>query len=72
VVSTSLRFLSVALRDFIDRPIEEEIGADVLNEIEYLLQIALESLYESPRERAETREHGAVRIATDIVERARG
>ncbi len=55
-MSASVRNLEIALHEFVDRPLEEEITGLELFDIESLLNIALESLYESPAERSKSRE----------------
>ncbi len=52
-MSQSLRNLRAALREFIDRPLEEEIEVRDQLDTADLLECALDSLYESPAEREE-------------------
>jgi hypothetical protein len=51
-MSQSLRALKAAVREFIDRPTEEEIDPDDLRDVVEALDGELEKLYESPEERA--------------------
>jgi molybdopterin converting factor small subunit len=51
-MSQSLRTLKAAVREFVNRPTEEEIDPDELHDVVEALEGELEKLYETPEERA--------------------
>jgi molybdopterin converting factor small subunit len=51
-MSQSLRTLKTAVREFVNRPTEEEIDVNELRDVVDELDGELEKLYESPEERA--------------------
>jgi len=52
-VSSSLSYLRVALREFIDRPLDEEVDLRDQLDVADLLEGALDSLYQTRAEREE-------------------
>jgi molybdopterin converting factor small subunit len=51
-MSQALRTLQTAVREFVNRPTEEEVDANELRDVVEELDGELEKLYESPEERA--------------------
>ena len=50
---SSLSYLRVALREFIDRPLDEELAVRDQLDVADLLEVALDSLYQTRAEREE-------------------
>jgi hypothetical protein len=51
-MSQSLRILKAAVREFVNRPADEEVDPNDLRDVVEALDGELEKLYESPEERA--------------------
>jgi hypothetical protein len=64
-MSQSLRILKAAVREFVNRPAEEDIDPDELRDVVEALEGEFEKLLESPEERAAGDE--AVKKAIEII-----